>query len=157
MLNETVFKEINRNIIKLRFEEAYNAVQQIGFDDCWDRWSEELCYKKPMVMYNFLMYCIARTEKAQLHFYIFQLLIYIRPFFDDPYILAYWHLKRALDIEPQNIDYMRWFIKAFAYYPEKITSNEELLFVANQLLQDYPDDKTALNVKALIEAENSNI
>lgn len=148
MSNKNLLVNIEQNIVSLMFEDAYQNVLEIGIDKCWDKWSNGLCYEKPMEIYSFLMYCIARDEKTLFHFYIFQLLVFIKPFFDDPYVLAYWHMRRALTIEPENTDIMRWILKAFEPYPERFMSDVELLALAERILSVCPDDAKALEVKS---------
>lgn len=147
MLNKKILSVIERKISSLMFEDAYYAVIEIGIDECWDKWNNRFCYKEPMKMYSFLMYCISREERAVFHFYIFQLLIFIKPFFDDPYVLAYWHIKQALKMEPENIDIMRWILKVFEPYPERLIADVELLDLADKILSVIPDDEKALEVK----------
>lgn len=148
MLSKKKSLNIEESIASLMFEDAYLKAMEIGIDKCWDKWSNSLCYKKPVEMYSFLMYCIARDERAVFHFYIFQLLIFVRPFFDDPYVLAYWHMKRALTIEPDNTDIMRWILKTFEPYPERFMSNKEIVDLANQILTICPNDAKGLEIKA---------
>jgi hypothetical protein len=147
MLNNNIIKDIKDNVTNLMFEDAYQNISTIGIEKCWEVLSNGYCYDYPMQMYGFLMYLVSRNETALLHFYIFQLLIYIKPFFDDPYVLAYWHMKRALELEPTNIDYMRWTLKVFEPYPEKLITDADLLKWANSILEICPDDKKALEVK----------
>lgn len=147
MLNKNSLAYINESISSLKFEDAFYAVMKNDIYECWDEWSVNLCYKEPMKMYSFLMYCISREEKAAYHFYIFQLLIFIKPFFDDPYVLAYWHIKQALKLEPENVDIMRWILLVFEPYPERLITGVELLNLADKILSVSPKDEKALEVK----------
>ena len=147
MSNDNVLKIIEKNISELMFEEAYQATMEVGMEKCWEAWSTGICYEKPMELYVFLMYCVSRKETAFLHFCIFQLLTCLKPVFDDPYVLGYWHMKRALELEPNNINYMRWVLRIFEPYPEKFASNDELLYWAEEILKICPDDKIALEIK----------
>ena len=147
MLNDNALKIIEKNISELAFEDAYQAAMQVGIEKCWETLSSSICYEKPMELYVFLMYCVSRQETAFLHFCIFQLLTCLKPVLDDPYVLGYWHIKRALELEPNNINYMRWILKIFEPYPEKFSSNDELLNLANEILKACPNDEKALEIK----------
>ena len=62
-------------------------------------------------------------------------------------MLAYWHIKQALKMEPENIDIMRWILKVFEPYPERLIADVELLDLADKILSVIPDDEKALEVK----------
>jgi hypothetical protein len=83
--------------------------------------------------YAFLMYAIAKNEKPDLHLLICDLLSYTDTFFFDRYTLQKWHLKRALEISPNNIQALQWIICTFDGHPDSPFSTEELVNYSKKL------------------------
>lgn len=83
--------------------------------------------------YAFLMYAIASAETPDLHILICDMLYYTDTFFFDIYTVQKWHLRRALEISPNNKQVLQWIICTFKDHPSSPFSEEEL-FNYNNLL-----------------------
>jgi hypothetical protein len=122
---------------KMLFDGLYNPLYQkleeFGFRYDLEEFTKTfngVCGEKK---YAFLMYAIAKNETPALHLLICDLLSYTDTFFFDKYTLQKWHLKRALEISPNNVDVLQWVTCTFNGHPDSPFDADELL-VYNQLL-----------------------
>jgi len=76
--------------------------------------------------YTYLMYAIACSETPELHLLICDMLLFTDTFFFDMYTLQKWHLKRALEISPNNVQVLQWITCTFSGHPDSPFSKEEL-------------------------------
>ncbi|NLZ46461.1 MAG: hypothetical protein GX896_07185 [Clostridiales bacterium] len=83
--------------------------------------------------YAYLTYAIARNETPNLHLLLCDLIYYTDRFFYDVYTMQKWHLKRALEISPNNIDVLKWITTIFNEHPDSPFSKYELAIYNKQL------------------------
>lgn len=76
--------------------------------------------------YAYLMYAIAKCETPDIHLLICDLFLYTDLFFDDMYTVQKWHLKRALEISPNNKEVLQWIVDIFRNHPDSPFSVKEL-------------------------------
>lgn len=76
--------------------------------------------------YAYLTYAVAKSETPDLHLLICDLLLYTDLFFYDMYTVQKWHLKRALEISPNNKEVLQWIVDIFSNHPDSPFSLEEL-------------------------------
>jgi len=83
--------------------------------------------------YAYLTYVMAKSETPYLHLLICDLLSYTDTFFFDRYTVQKWHLKRALEISPNNQAVLQWIVDVFGHHPSSPFDEEELRGYKNLL------------------------
>ena len=131
-------------IVKSKFEQAYNLIKDYSTDEKWEIISNGLYHIDPFQTYSFMMYLIAKeTCEAEWEYYCFVYLVYCNPFFDDSMRLAAWHLKRALELDCNNIEYMKQVVSVFYSFSEQYFSDVEFLRMAKAIHLVEADNESA--------------
>jgi len=137
-------QNIKSLIKKALFEQAYLLIKDYNTAGKWNILLNELNGVAPSIVYSFLRYLVARdTTNAEWEYYCFVYLVYCDPFFDDSMRLAAWHLRKAIELDCKNIDYMKQVISVFYTYNDYFFSDEEFFLMAKQIFQCDPTSKEA--------------
>ena len=131
-----------------RYEEAYNGMAHMALDERWDFISTDMYDEEPLVTYTFLLYMVSQDiNEAECHFYCYLFLAYLHPFFDDAMRLAMWHLKCAIALQPDSLEYKKQVISIGFTYPVHYFEDEEYRRYSKDVLDEEPgnvDAKEAL-------------
>ena len=140
-------KEIIRLILESKYEQAYTRMDNMTLEEKWKFVGDELFNEEPKTVYTFLLYLVAKdNNEAEWQFNCFLYLVYYNPFFDDTMKLASWHIKRALELNSNNLEYKKQVISILFSYPEQNLSNEEFLKYANDVLDYEPANQKAREI-----------
>ncbi len=101
--------------------------------------------KANMMLYTFACYLIAKDESVDNHLLAVGLLQTIINYFEGAYDSAYYHAKRALELEPDNIVCMQTIL-CFYKMPDHPIYEEEAVPLALKILEREPDSQGALEV-----------
>ena len=151
-------QNITNLIKKALFEQAYLLIKDYNTGGKWNIILNELNGVAPSIVYSFLRYLVARDAiNAEWEYYCFIYLVYCDPFFDDSMRLAAWHLRKAIELDNKNIDYMKQVISVFYTYNDCFFSDEEFFLMAKQVLQYDPTSKEAqVVIERLSDRNESN-
>lgn len=131
---------IKKLVTKSLFEKAYNLIKDYSTEEKWKIISNNLHRTDPLRVYSFLRYLVARDEFcAKWEYYCFVYLVYCNPFFDDSMRLAAWHLRRAIELDNNSIEYTDQAISVFYSYPIRYFSDEEFLSMRKLSKKDKAD------------------
>lgn len=147
--NKKIYLEIIRLAQKEQFEEAYKNFHDSKGDIC-DFWEFVIHNVEkqitPINLYLFLQYLYIRTRNIDLLLYMSEQLIYVMPFSDDPYMLAFYNISEAIRKEPNKIVYKEFLIDSFYDYPERYLTKEKYIEIAKEVLKNNPHHQKSLEV-----------
>lgn len=149
MLKDNVYRNVIELVSELLFEKAYH---KLSAEDCNYKNFWEFCIQNiedqisGHELYLFLQYLYARTKKCDLLLYLAELLVYVMPFTDDPYTLAFLHISMAIQLCPNEIRYKEFLIDNFYDYPERYLQEEEWCEIAKQILKSNPVHEKAKKI-----------
>ncbi len=126
-----------------KYEEAYLMIKSLSTHEKWDFLCSSFMHDDtaPEIGYSFISYLIAVDEdEAEWHYLCCQHFIYFEPFFDDGYRLAAWHLKQAIRLNPENLEYKEEVTSFFSGYSVKYFSKKETYEYAIDVLKKYPNN-----------------
>ncbi len=139
-------KELKNMMLNGLYSVLYEKLANMHFDYNLEAFTEMfngVCSEKK---YAYLIYVMAKSETTDLHLLICDFLSYTDTFFVDRYTVQKWHLKRALEISPNNVKVMSWIIDEFYDHPDSPFKNNEIYQYALLVHEAYPDDKRAMEV-----------
>ena len=141
--------KITQSILNMEFENAYSSINSLSIDEKWDIISTDLYYEDPKIIYIFLLYLTAKDDnEAEWQYYCCLYLIYCNPFFDDTMKLASWHIKQAIRLNSESIEYKKLVISTFYSYSEQYFSSEEYYQYAIDILKKEQDNIEARTIIA---------
>lgn len=110
------------------FQELFNKLEELNFSYYLDEFDALFQKGKAEYKYAYLTYLIARSEKPEYHILLCDMLLYTDMlFFHDRYTVQKWHLLRALEISPNNLDVLDWIIGVFNNSPDSPFTDDEML------------------------------
>lgn len=111
---------------KGEYNQLYEVLESIHFQ--YDLVGFACLFKKVSSekKYAYLTYAISRAETPELHLLVCDFVLFTDTFFYDMYPVQKWHLKRALEIAPNNIKVLQWIISIFDSHPDCPFSEEEM-------------------------------
>lgn len=142
-----VKQNIKKLVSKGLFEQAYGLIADYSIEDKWEIIRNELYRVDPAQIYSFLRYLVAKDAiSAEWEYYCFVYLVYCDPFFDDSMRLAAWHLRKAIELDCKNIEYMKQVISVFYTYNDCYFSDEEFFLIAKEVIRHDPTNQLAQTV-----------
>lgn len=138
---------LRKLIAKSLFEQAYLLLNEYSIDDKWRIISNQLHREDPCRIYSFLRYLVAKDkDDPEWEYYCFVYLVYCNPFFDDSMSLSAWHLRRAMRLDNQNLEYIKQALSVFYTYNDYYFSDEEYVAMAQKILNSEPDYRLAQEI-----------
>lgn len=139
--------EISLYLATGQYDNAYELVKRFSCEEKWKIISQKMYNEDPKLVYTFLMYLVAiDNNEAKWQFYCYLYLVFYHPVFNDSMCLAAWHIKQALRLEPNNVDYKKQVISIFYSYSEQYFSDEEYLGYAKDVICLEPENEKAMNI-----------
>lgn len=126
-------KILEQKMQKGMYKEIYDELESIYFHFTINNIASLFPKMDSYDIYVFTMYAISRKETADKHIVICDALMFLDPCFSDSYNLIAWHLRRALEVFPNNNNVLQWITCTFNGHPDSPFSEEEL-FEYNNLL-----------------------
>ena len=115
------------------YNALYGKLEDINFQYDLEEFTKIFKRVSSEKKYAYLTYVIAKSETPDLHILICDFLLYTDLFFHDMYTVQKWHLKRALEISPNNKQVLQWITCTFNDNPSSPFSEEELIAYNNLL------------------------
>ena len=115
------------------FKNLYEELNQVGFVFSVENMEKHFKKAIPSMKFAFLQYVLARNETVNIHILICEMIMFTDVFFCDWYSVVWWHLKRALEISPQNAEVLKWIISTFDNHPDSPISEHEMTHYKNAL------------------------
>lgn len=109
------------------------AIQALGFN------------KPGILAYVFVTYLISKEEKAIYHYAASLLMSNAFNHYPEGYLAAYYHAKRAVEIDSSNIDFKESLLY-FRVIPEKLLGKEEAIQLAKAVIKAKPDSDRAKEI-----------
>lgn len=97
--------------------------------------------KQSIVPYTVVLKLLFEDESANLHAFASTLLSNPLCWIEGAYYAGFYHQKKAIELEPQNIAFKEYLL-SYNSLPDKILSDEEALEIRKQILKVDPDNKT---------------
>ena len=115
------------------YNALYGKLEDINFQYDLEEFTKIFKRVSSEKKYAYITYVIAKSETPDLHILICDFLLYTDLFFHDMYTVQKWHLKRALEISPNNKQVLQWITCTFNDNPSSPFSEEELIAYNNLL------------------------
>lgn len=102
----------------------------------------EISFKKQsIVSYTVVLKLLFEDERANLHAFASTLLSNPLCWIEGAYYAGFYHQKKAVELEPQNIAFKEYLL-SYNSLPDEILSDQEALKIRKQILEMDPDNKT---------------
>lgn len=96
-------------------------------------------------VYTLILYILLFEQKAFWHFLIANLFLVSLCDMEGAYYLGLFHLRRAIEFEPNNIAYKQFLI-AFHNTPDVVVSQNEAILIAHEILRVDPNNQSANDI-----------
>lgn len=130
-------KKANKYLVKRMkkgcFKNVYEELNSAHYEYTIDAFTRDFKNVSSEMKFAYLQYLIAKEETSDIHLLLCDFLMWTDTFFFDYYPVLNWHLKRALEISPNNIKVLQWITCIFNGHPDSPFSEEELA-AYNELL-----------------------
>ena len=117
------------------FQKLFDELMEKQYCYTIDKFSKDFSRAGSAMKFAYLQYVISRDEKIELHILVCEFLMFTDTFFFDIYPVIGWHLKRALEISPDNINVLQWITCTFNGHPDSPFSEYDLKEFSNRLEQ----------------------
>ena len=97
-----------------------------------------------IVPYAVVLKLLVEDESANLHAFASTLLSNPLCWIEGAYYAGFYHQKRAIELDPQNIAFKEYLL-SYNSLPNAILSDEEAIEIRKQILEKDPDNKTVKN------------
>lgn len=118
--------ELNKLLSEGLYNQLYEKLNSLNFQYNIEEFTRTFNKVSSEKKYAYLMYVIARAETPELHILMCNFLLFTDTFFFDMYPVQRWHLKRALEISPNNKSVLGWIIDIFNLHPDCPFTKEEM-------------------------------
>lgn len=132
-------------VINGQFDAINLMIAQYGFikmrDDLF-----ELAYDTGSIApYTFALDLVIKENKAENHMLASEILTLPLCHLTDAYRMGFFHARKALEMEPQNINYIEYLL-FFHEIPDRLLSEEEAIIIAKEILLVDPENIAALRI-----------
>ena len=117
--------------VNMQCEELNNELLALAFD------------VQNILVYAFTCHLITKNNCADYHHFAARIMSHPLCFIEDAYDVALYHIKRVLEIAPEDIEAMEMMM-FFNTITDKLISDEAAIEIAGTILQKNPQNKTAL-------------
>lgn len=119
-------KNIAKKMKKGCFQSVYEELKSANYEYTIEAFTRDFKNVGSEMKFAYLQYLIAKKETPDIHILICDFLQFTDTFFFDIYPVLNWHLRRALEISPNNIKVLQWITCTFNGHPDSPFSDEEL-------------------------------
>lgn len=127
---EYKFDEASKLLINVDQLTIAQAIQALGFN------------QPGVLAYVFVSFLINNEEKAIYHYIASLLMSYAFNYLPGAYLASYYHSKRAIELDPSNIDFKESLLY-LRVIPEQIVDKEEATQIAEEVIKAKPDSHNA--------------
>ena len=131
-------KEFKRLLSEGNYSALYEKLENMHFHYELEGFTKIFKGVSSEKKYAYLTYVIARAETPDLHLLMCDFLSYTDTFFFDMYTVQKWHLERALEISPNNINVLQWIVDIFSNHPDSPFTEKEM-YAYKELLDSMPN------------------
>ena len=89
---------------------SHGDLSMVSYEFSFDHLSHDFPKVNSLTMYAFLMYVISQEESPDKHLAICNYLTFMDPYILGADALIRWHLIRALELDPENQEVLRWIL-----------------------------------------------
>lgn len=139
--------DFRSTILSLDFIKAKQFLPQYSSKELYDELMEIGFENNNILSYIFVSYLISCNEDAEYHSLASDILALPLCHYNGSYQASLFHARRALELDPSNIEYKEWIL-FFYGIPDKLVSREEAIAIAKEILTDKPDSLIAKEVLA---------
>lgn len=126
-----------------RFEEARDLVKNLTLDELFEQLRLINQKEKTITIYGYVVSLLIEHETAALHQLVSRVLVELLHTIEGAYISAYWHAKRALELDPKNLEYKLWLLK-FYELPGQLLKKDKAISIAKEIVEVEADNAWAL-------------
>jgi len=143
--------QFTQMVLQGLFHEANNIFSQITLKQQSDFLIEEVIDSKSIAVYTFTCFLILQKgESAKLHYCASEILSVGLTYLEGAYSAALFHARSAAVLDSADFTYKEHLL-LFYSIPEKLIDNKEAYGIVHGILEQDPNNTTALRILAEIE------
>lgn len=123
-------KNSNKDLIKKMkkgcFQSVYEELDSAHYAYTLEAFTRDFESVGSEMKFAYLQYLIAKEETPDIHLLLCDFLMWTDTFFFDMYPVLNWHLRRALEISPNNVKVLQWITCNFSGHPDSPFSEDEM-------------------------------
>lgn len=144
-----MIQEILDLILIGNFELAYK--KELEMNESISRQLFEMSYDlENIAIYSYYNYKIAKKENAEAHYQASLILSQILNTINGAYDMAFYHAKKAIELNPDNLEYKE-YILIFQYYPD-LTANINVELFKNYAFELLNSDSNNIAAKNFLRS-----
>lgn len=138
-------------VLEGKYYEALNMIKDLNDEDLEERLYDELIElgfdTENMNVYYFIKYMISNSnfKKDMLHIIASEILSTAFSHIDNIYFLALDHARKAIEINPINLEYKK-AILFFYGMSDEVLPKDEAIRIASEILKYEPNDEIARKI-----------
>jgi len=140
-----LYKKVDSFLKQGDFVQALELIKTQSDLSLMDILSQISADKSTLYCYSFLISRLLRQKSAENHYFAFVYLAYIINFYSGAYGLGLYHLRAAISLDPENIEYKEGLLFLHRI-PERIVDKQEAIKVAEEILGKRPDSEKAMQI-----------
>ncbi|MGE0009579.1 MAG: hypothetical protein AB7F19_03475 [Candidatus Babeliales bacterium] len=127
------------------FAQAHVLAKHLNLDELWQVMIA-INYEKPSILsYGYVIAVLIQKETAGYHYLASRILIKILNEMEGAYAAGFWHAKRALELETDNIDYKMQIINFYSL-PGNLLDKRHAALLAQEILEIDPSNYDAIEI-----------
>lgn len=144
-MGNKLIENFKQNLLQNNYKNAEDISQKLSFREVFETIDRLAFDTKDISLYTFVVSLLLKKETAELHYLASNLLAMPFCFLEGGYVASLYHARKALELDPENINYKEYLL-TFYNLPDQIMTKEEALKLAREVLKIYPDSGFALRI-----------
>ncbi|MEA4882494.1 MAG: bacterial transcriptional activator domain-containing protein [Clostridia bacterium] len=143
-------------VINGRFFEAARIADTMTEEDLWGYLMKVCMHGPDLRVYSFWVARLLAEEKAAYHFWAAVQFVQLLPDFEGGFYLSIFHLRRAMELEPDRFSSMRLAFRLYGTVNEGAYPRSEALRLGREVMQLDPDDDEVVERMRSLENPQPN-
>lgn len=139
------YKDFYSLLYYAKFDEARELVKNISADELFMMMATIGEQEQTLIIYGYVVNLLLDKETAEVHQLASRVLVELLNTIEGAYVSAYWHAKRAVELDTESIDFKVWLLK-FKILPGNLLSSDDAVRLARSIIEMDPENVEALKV-----------
>lgn len=141
-----IHKTLEKYILSGNFKKAKEISKLLNIDELEDYLARTAFDSCNIMVYVFLCDILNEKESADIHYLASVILALAFPHIKGAYEGGYYHAKKAIKLDPDNIGFKEYMLFFYSGIPEPLLPKNEAISIAKEILKENPNHPTALDV-----------
>lgn len=138
-------KTIKNFILTGSYSEADKLLRNLEITEAGSNIFQLACDTENLSAYSFVINQLLNHQGTYWHYVVAEMFLVPFCFVEGGYALGLYHIRKAIELEPQNIKYKQLLL-AFHDLPEPLVCKEEAISVAKEIIAANPTIKKAIRI-----------